>query len=82
MSKLSKLKHIWFDAMGQKADDVDKIHSDRVAITRTIIWGLVVIPTLITNIAIDAGILQHWDDNKNQKIIKIIIIHELPINKR
>lgn len=58
MGKLNKLKHIWFDAMGQKADDVDKIHSDRVAITRTIIF----ISYLVTNIMICAGIIRHWNN--------------------
>ena len=58
MSKLSKLKHIWFDAMGQKADDVDKKHSDYVAITRTIIF----ISYLVTNIMICAGIIRHWNN--------------------
>jgi len=30
MSKFQKLKHIWFDAMGQKADDKDKKHDTGV----------------------------------------------------
>ena len=48
--------HIWCDALGQKANPIDKNHSDNVAITRTII----LLTYLITNIVIVSGVIRHW----------------------
>jgi hypothetical protein len=50
---------LWCKAMGQKASDCDK-ESDVVAIIRTFIF----ITYLITNIAIVANAVRHWNDNE------------------
>lgn len=56
--KLLKAKHLWFDALGQKANEVDQRHSDYVAVIRTFIF----LTYLITNLFICAGVIKHWKD--------------------
>lgn len=48
---------LWCKALGEKATDCDK-ESDRVAVIRTLIF----ITYLITNIAIVANAIRHWND--------------------
>ena len=60
---LSKLWHIWCDALGQKANPTDKKHSDYVAIVRTFMWLTLFIGAvigMITNIFICVNIYHHW----------------------
>ncbi len=57
--KNKSLWRLWCKAMGQKASDCDK-ESDVVAIIRTFIF----ITYLITNIAIVANAVRHWNDNE------------------
>ena len=51
---------LWCKALGSKATDYDK-ESDIVAIIRTIILAAY----MITNVAIFAGVVRHWNDNNN-----------------
>ena len=53
---LKNFWHIWCDALGQKANPIDKKHSDKVAVVRTIILLLY----FITNIVIVMGVIRHW----------------------
>ena len=53
---MEKVWHLWCDALGQKANLIDKQHSDKVAIIRTIMF----FTYLITNIVIVAGVIRHW----------------------
>ena len=64
-SKLHKLWHLWSDALGAKADVNDNLHSDFVAIIRTIMF----LSILITNMVIVAGVVRHWNDLKMSKVI-------------
>tara|TARA_Y100000389_G_scaffold135777_1_gene133300 strand:+ start:177 stop:419 length:243 start_codon:yes stop_codon:yes gene_type:complete len=57
--KNKSLWRLWCKAMGQKASDCDK-ESDVVAIIRTFIF----ITYLITNVAIVANAVRHWNDNE------------------
>lgn len=54
---------IWAKALGQKASDCDK-ESDKVAVVRTII----LMTYMITNIAIVANAIRHWNDDSRQLI--------------
>ena len=69
MSKKQKKKslwRVWVKALGQKASDSNR-ESDVVAIIRTFIF----LTYLITNIAIVANAVRHWNDNDpfNQEFI-------------
>ena len=57
--KNKSLWRLWCKALGQKASDNDK-ESDVVAIIRTFIF----ITYLITNVAIVANAVRHWNDNE------------------
>ena len=57
--KNKSLWRLWCKALGQKASDNDK-ESDVVAIIRTFIF----LTYLITNIAIVANAVRHWNDNE------------------
>lgn len=48
---------LWSKALGEKASQCDR-ESDRVAIIRTVIF----FTYLITNIAIVANAIRHWND--------------------
>ena len=48
---------LWCKALGEKASTCDK-ESDKIAIIRTIIF----LTYLITNIAIVANAIRHWND--------------------
>ena len=56
---LKKLWHLWSDSLGSKADENNNIHSDLVALIRTIIF----LSVFITNMVIVAGVLRHWNDH-------------------
>ena len=59
---MGKRKSIWricAKALGEKAGKNDK-ESDLIAVIRTFIF----LTYLITNIAIVANAIRHWDDNK------------------
>ena len=57
--KNKSLWRLWCKALGQKASDNDK-ESDVVAIIRTFIF----LTYLITNVAIVANAVRHWNDNE------------------
>jgi len=57
---MNKIWRVWAKALGEKASECDK-ESDVVAIIRTIIF----ITYLITNIAIVANAVRHWNDVVN-----------------
>jgi hypothetical protein len=48
---------LWAKALGEKASECDK-ESDKVALIRT----LLILINVVTNAAIIAGILKHWND--------------------
>lgn len=48
---------LWCKALGQKATECDK-ESDKVAIIRTIVLAAY----MMTNLAIVAGVVKHWND--------------------
>lgn len=50
---------LWCKALGERATPCDK-ESDKVAIIRTVILGLY----MITNLAIVAGVIRHWNDGQ------------------
>jgi len=50
---------IWAKALGEKAGNHDR-EADAIAIVRTLIFA----SYLITNIAIVANAVRHWNDNK------------------
>jgi len=56
-SKRKSLWRIWAKALGEKASKCDK-ESDYVALLRTFIF----LTYLITNIAIVANAIRHWND--------------------
>jgi len=57
MGKRNTIWRIWAKALGEKASKCDK-ESDIVAIIRTFIFATY----LITNIAIIANAVRHWND--------------------
>ena len=57
--KKKSLWRLWAKALGQKASDCNR-ESDIVAIIRTFIF----LTYLITNIAIVANAVRHWNDNE------------------
>ena len=57
--KNKSIWRLWCKALGQKASDNDK-ESDIVAMIRTFVF----LTYLITNIAIVANAVRHWNDNE------------------
>lgn len=53
---LSKIKRIWFKALGEKASDCDT-ESDKVAWVRTFL----IFQAIVTNMFIIANALRHWN---------------------
>ena len=64
--KRKKIWRIWAKALGEKASSCDK-ESDYVALLRTFIF----LTYLITNIAIVANAVRHWNDvnYQNQSVL-------------
>ena len=54
---------LWCKALGQKASNCDK-ESDKVAIIRTLIF----LSYMITNIAIVANAVRHWNDIPTERL--------------
>lgn len=50
---------LWCKALGQKATECDK-ESDKVAIIRTVVLAAY----MLTNLAIVAGVIRHWNDGQ------------------
>jgi hypothetical protein len=48
---------IWAKALGQK-DGRDDTEADRIALIRTVF----ILQAIVTNLAIIAGIIRHWND--------------------
>lgn len=57
MKKPKNWWYVWSKALGEKASSCNKT-SDKVAIVRTIIFATY----LITNVAIVANAIRHWND--------------------
>jgi hypothetical protein len=55
--KKKTLWRVWANALGQKGSKCDK-EADRIAIVRTVIF----VTYLVTNIAIVANAVRHWND--------------------
>jgi len=53
---LSKIKRIWFKALGEKASDCDD-ESDKVAWVRTFL----ILQAIVTNMFIIANAVRHWN---------------------
>lgn len=64
MKKRKTLWKWWALALGEKASECDK-ESDRVAIIRTFIFATY----LITNIAIIANAIRHWNDKTTIQVV-------------
>ena len=62
MSKRKSAWRIWAKALGEKAGKNDK-ESDLIAVIRTFIF----LTYLVTNIAIVANAIRHWNDNDYRK---------------
>ena len=60
---------LWCKALGEKSSSCDR-EADRVAIVRTFIF----LTYLVTNIAIVANAVRHWDDGR-QDLSEIAQIH-------
>lgn len=54
---------LWCKALGEKASNCDK-ESDKVAIIRTLIF----LSYMITNIAIVANAVRHWNDVPTERL--------------
>ena len=54
---MRRLWRLWAKALGEKAS-ADDAEADRVAFIRT----AVVVIYIVTNLAIVAGIIRHWND--------------------
>ena len=63
MKKRKTLWRLWCKALGEKATKDDR-ESDTIAIIRSLIF----ITYLITNIAIVANAIRHWNDNDGNTI--------------
>lgn len=63
---------IWAKALGEKASNCD-IESDKVAVVRTVI----LLTYLITNIAIVANAIRHWDDNSPKPCYNEKVVNEI-----
>jgi hypothetical protein len=59
---MKKIWRVWCKALGEKASTSDK-EADTVAIIRTFIF----LTYLITNIAIVANAVRHWNDNDHRQ---------------
>jgi hypothetical protein len=59
MSNRKSAWRIWAKALGEKSGKTDG-ESDTIACIRTIIF----VSYLVTNVAIVANAVRHWDDNK------------------
>jgi len=59
MTKRKSLWRLWCKSLGEKSGSNDK-ESDNIAIIRTFIF----VTYLVTNIAIVANAVRHWDDNR------------------
>lgn len=57
MNKLQRFWHLWCKALGDKASPHDH-EADKIAVIRTLIF----MSYLITNIAICANAVRHWND--------------------
>ena len=64
MVTLSKAWRIWAKALGQKEGNNDR-EADTIAGIRTLIF----VSYLVTNVAIVANAVRHWDDVKLNKCI-------------
>jgi len=59
---MQRFWRLWAKALGEKASN-NNVDADRVAIIRTVIMLIY----LITNIVIMAGVVRHWNDEKQDK---------------
>jgi hypothetical protein len=59
MSKNKSAWRIWAKALGEKSGKTDR-EADTIAGIRT----LILLSYLVTNVAIVANAVRHWDDNK------------------
>jgi len=66
MKKNKPIWRIWAKSLGEKASKCDK-ESDKIAIIRTFIF----LTYLITNIFIVAGVIRHWNDEKQNDLNKV-----------
>jgi hypothetical protein len=57
---------IWCKALGEKASECDK-ESDLVAIVRTVIFATY----LMTNVAIIANAVRHWNDIEYSRVEEV-----------
>lgn len=64
MNTIKNFWYIWSKSLGEKATDCDKT-SDKVAIIRTFIFATY----LITNIAIVANAIRHWNDKTTIQVV-------------
>ena len=76
-SKRKTLWRLWAKSIGEKASKCDK-ESDNVAIIRTFIF----LTYLITNIAIVANAVRHWNDNEkpNHADTSLPTVHHCPMD--
>lgn len=63
---------IWAKSLGEKASNCD-VESDKVAIVRTVI----LLTYLITNVAIVANAIRHWDDNSDKPCYNQTTVSEI-----
>ena len=64
MKKPKNLWYVWSKALGEKASSCNKT-SDKVAMIRTIIFATY----LITNVAIVANAVRHWNDKTTIHVV-------------
>lgn len=62
---------LWCKALGQKATECDK-ESDKVAIIRTLILAIY----MLTNLAIVAGVIRHWNDAEDKNLYYTVEIQD------
>ena len=64
MKKPKNWWYVWSKSLGEKASSCNKT-SDKVAIVRTIIFATY----LITNVAIVANAVRHWNDKTTVQVV-------------
>ena len=67
MVTLSRLWRLWAKALGQKEGNCDR-EADAVAIIRTVI----LVSYMVTNVAIVANAVRHWNDVPDERVSYVV----------
>ena len=73
IKKLKRIWYLWAKALGEKASTECNKTADKVALIRTIIFSTY----MVTNVAIVANAIRHWNDQEPPTIVNVMKIVEL-----